>query len=157
MPDLAQQALALDSGEHEIWQVNRGLLSPLYLPDPQTLLTLPDGDPQWQVFDFSLGPQKTQNLTVQFGRRAWILALMGSFDQAAGYKAILYDAQKKASFATTREYFANLVGTARNPAWMPTPVELNPNTPLFIRVTNLATVTGTGELVVYAHLEAEDA
>lgn len=153
MNDVMEQALELDSGQHAIWQVNRGLLSPLYLPDPQTLLSLPAGKPNWQVFELALAPQQTANLTVTFGRRAWILALMGSYSQAAGYKAILYDAQRKRAYSTTREQGANLVGTARNPAWLPTPAELEPNTPLFIRVTNLALVAATGELVLYNHQE----
>lgn len=155
--DLQQLSLAIESGDHEIFQVNRGLLSPLYLPDPYVLLNLPKGNNQWQVFDFTLGANKTTNLTVQFGRRAWILAFMGSFNQDAGYKAILYDAAHKQGLSTTRELVFNLVGSASNPAWMPTPVELEPNTPLFIRVTNLAQAQGAGQLVVYAFQEAIDA
>lgn len=151
--DIMEQALETDSGDRQIWQVNRGLLSPLYLPEAEELLSLPDGVRQWQVYELSLNPQQTVNLTVVFGRRAWLLALMGSYSQAAGYKALLYDAKRKLPFATTRELGLNLVGTARNPAWFPQPLELNPNSPLFLRVTNLATVAATGEIVLYYHLE----
>ena len=156
MNDLMDQALALNAGDHPVWQVNHGLLSPLFLPNPEKLLALPPGDRLWRVFDLALGAQQSQNLTVTFGQRAWILALMGSFDQNAGFRAILFDAARKRAFGTTRELSINLVGTARNPAWLPTPAELDPNTPLFVRVTNLAAVAGTGQLVLYSHLESED-
>jgi len=155
MKDLMDAAIELDSGEHMIWQVNRGLLSPLYLPDPAKLLNLPPGDRRWQVFELALAAQQTQNLTVTFGRRTWLLALMGSFNQSAGFKATFTDARKRRNiFATTRELFYNLVGTASNPAWLTTPYKMEANTPLFIRVTNVAAVAGTGELVIYCHQEA---
>lgn len=153
--DLQEAALTADQGARKIWQVNRGLLSPLYLPEPEKLLTLPPGVPQWQVYELNLGSQKTVNLTVSFGRRAWLLALIGSYSQAAGFKATLYDARKKQALSTTRLNSANLVGTAQNPAWFPRPIELAPNSPLFLRVTNLATAAATGEIVIYYHLEGQ--
>ena len=151
--DVQEQSAFAPIESRQLWQINRGIFSPLYFPEPSILLTLPPGRPQWRVFDFSLGAQKTTNLTISFGQRAWILALIGSFNQAAGAKALLYDAKKKRAYSTTRELLSNLVGTAKNPGWLPVPVPLDPNTPLYCRVTNLATVTGVGEIVVYAHVE----
>jgi hypothetical protein len=155
MIDIMDQAIELDSGEHLLWQVNRGLLSPLYLPDPEKLLTLPPGEPRWQVYELAIPAQQTQNITVNFGRRSWILALLGSFSEEAGYKATFTDGKTRRNiFGTTRELFYNLVGTASNPAWLDTPYEMQPNSPLFIRVTNVATTAGTGELVLFSHMEA---
>jgi hypothetical protein len=155
MQDLMDAALALDSGQHLIWQIDRGLLSPLYLPEPQKLLTLPPGNPRWRVFELNIGPQQTQNITVNFGRRSWILAITGSFLNEAGFKATFMDAWRKRNiFGNTREYIANLVGTGSKPAWLVTPYEMEPNTPLFGRITNLATATATGEIAIYCHEEA---
>ena len=155
-PDLMTAAIEKDSGDHLIWQVNRGLLSPLYLPEPRRLLTLPPGMPRWQVYELDLAPQETQNITVVFGFRTWILALIGSYNQAAGFKANFFDATKKRNiFGNTRELNVNVVGTASNPAWLPVPYEMAANSPLFIRVTNVATVEALGELVVYSHMEGE--
>ena len=47
------------------------------------------------------------------------------------------------------------MGTAQSPAWVTTPYELDANSPLFIRVTNLATVAGSGQLVIYSHMEGD--
>ena len=156
MFDLMDEAIKLDSGDHLIWQTNRGLLSPLYLPDPEKLLTLPTGVPRWQTYQLTLPPQQTQNLTVNFGRRSWMLAIMGNFDQDAGFSATFFDSRKKRNiFGNTREFFENLVGTGQNPAWLTTPYMLEANSPLFIRVTNIATVAGSGQLVIYSHMEGD--
>ena len=159
MQDLMDSAIALDAGEHTIWQINRGLLSPLYLPNPEKLLSLPPGERRWQVFDFDLGPQKTANYTVTFGVRAWILALMGIefAEEGPSYKALLYDAKKKRTLSTTRELSWNMVGSAKNPAWLSTPAELEPNSPLFLRITNLVSQQNTGQVVLYTHLQLEGA
>jgi hypothetical protein len=148
------EAIGLDSGDHFIWQTNRGLLSALFLPDPEKLLTLPPGDPRWQVYELDIAAQSTQNITCNFGRRSWILAVMGSYSEDAGFMATFFDAMKRRNiFGTTRELSFNLVGTPQSPAWLPTPYEMDPNSPLFIRVTNLAAVEATGELVIYSHME----
>jgi hypothetical protein len=150
------EAIGLDSGDHLIWQTNRGLLSPLYLPDPEKLLTLPPGTPQWRVYELNLGPNETQNITVNFGRRSWILALTGSFNQEEAFKANFFDAtRKRAIFGNARELAQNLVGTAKSPAWLVTPYEIPPNGPLFIRVVNASADPLIGELVIYTHMEAE--
>ena len=106
MIDLMDQAIELDSGDHLIWQTNRGLLSPLYLPDPEKLLTLPPGAPRWQAYQLTLPPQNTQNLTVNFGRRSWILAIMGSFDQDAGFSVTFFDSRKKRNISATLASFS---------------------------------------------------
>ena len=155
--DFMDQAIELDSGQHLIWQTNRGLLSALFLPEPEKLLNLPPGEPRWQVYEFSLQSQETQNITCNFGRRSWILAILGSYSQDAGFKATFWDAlAKKNIFGTSRELSGNLVGTPTSPAWLPPPYELEANAPLFIRVTNLATAAATGELVIFSHMEAAD-
>src|SRR5271169_3138526 len=105
MQDLMDAAIQLNAGDHLIWQTNRGLLSALYLPDPKKLLNLPPGMPRWHQFALNIGPQQTVNLTVNIGRRTWLLALMGTFSEDAGYKANFWDALKKRNIlGDTREF-----------------------------------------------------
>jgi hypothetical protein len=155
MRDIVEDALTLDSGEHKIWQVNRGLLSPLYLPEPSVLLNLPPGRPRWHQFSFTLQAQQTQNLTVVFGPRAWVLAIIKGHGAGLPFFVSLYDAGHKRSLQTGRETANNIGGLPSTPAWLSTPWELAPNAPLFCRVTNGLKSVLSSSLILYSHLEGE--
>ena len=126
--------------------------SPLYLSDVNLLEKLAATRPFWvALYDGTIGAQQTDRGQVIIRDDCWLVALMGSSGQAAGFVAQFFDTQRGKLFQDTPVNFANGEGTAQKPFWLKKPQLLPSPGQVQSRVINLATVSNAIQIVGLAY------
>jgi hypothetical protein len=129
--------------------------SHLYLPDESLLDEIEGIVPYWfPLYDSatslpggSLGPQQTDRGQIIAQEDCWLLSLMASSSQAAGFAAQLYDSEREITFMDTDIAGVNFAGTALRQFYLKTPVRIPVGGQLESRIINLATVANIIQLV----------
>jgi hypothetical protein len=133
----------------------RGIKGSLdHLPDEALLNRIRATRPFWFVIYDSLtslgggiGAQQTDRgqVTVQFD--CWLVSLLASSSQAAGFAAQIYDSEREVTFMDTDILSPNFAGTALRQFYLKEPQKLPAGGQMESRIINLATVSNTIQIV----------
>ena len=77
----------------------------------------------------------------------WLLSLIASSSQAAGFAAQIYDSEREVTFMSTDIANAMLAGTALRQFYLKTPVRIPVGGQLESRIINLATANNAIQLI----------
>jgi len=129
----------------------RQTLSPDYLPDQGEIDAL---DPRlrpyaFPLFNGSIGAQQTGRFKYASQTEAWILSLVASSSQAAGFAAQFYDTEQQQLWEMVP--VANMLrfGTALRPFWLKHPYHLPMGGQIQSRVINLANALNAVQIVAW--------
>ena len=99
------------------------------------------------LYDGTIGPQQTDRGQVTAQEDSWLLALVASSAQAAGFTAQIYDSESEITFNEGDTVNGVLAGTAQHPFYLKTPVHIPVGGQLESRIINLALVSNAIQLV----------
>ena len=125
-----------------------------HLPDEKLLNGLSAESPYWfPIYDSlvqlggGLGPQQTDRGQLEAHEDCWLLSLMSSSAQAAGFTFQLFDTEREIGFMDQDIQNTLQFGTALRPFYLKTPFYLPVGGQLESRIINLATVSNTIQIV----------
>src|SRR5258708_1157183 len=99
------------------------------------------------IYDGSIGAQQTDRGQVIAQEDCWLLCLLASSAQAAGFVARLFDSEREIDFADGDFQNVNGFGTALRPFFLKTPVHIPVGGQLESRIINLATVANAIQVI----------
>jgi hypothetical protein len=129
----------------------RQTASPDYLPDQAELDKL---DPRLRPYAFvlfngSIGAQSTDRFKYASQTEAWILSLVASSSQAAGFAAQFYDTMQQLLWEMSPIPSTLRFGTAQRQFWLKTPYHLPLGGQIQSRIINLANATNAIQIVAW--------
>ncbi len=146
-------------GRHQLDIIlpRRKMASVAYAPGPRAREGLAFKVPRWYVLNFTgvgqaagtLAAREAAEARVVTGRNFYLLAIIASSAQVAGFRAQLMDAGRKRKFSDRGLDFGNLAGTAQNPFLLRRPYFIPQRTPIISRAVNLAIVANQVQIVLY--------
>jgi len=96
-----------------------------------------------------LGPQQTGRGRYATPEQCWVLVLVGSSQQPAGFSAQFYDTDRQELWNAQPVIFSAIVGSAQKPFFLRRPYKMPINAQLQCKVTNLATVGNAIQVVAW--------
>jgi hypothetical protein len=120
-----------------------------HLPTEELVAMLPEpGVPYWfPIYDGTIPPQQTDRGQVIAQEDCWLLSLIASSAQAAGFVARLFDSEREIDFADGDFLNVNGFGTALRQFFLKTPVHIPIGGQLESRIINLATVSNAIQVI----------
>jgi len=104
--------------------------------------------PYWfPIYDGSIGPQQTDRGQVIAQEDSWLLCLLASSAQAAGFVFQLFDTERQITFNDGDTLNVNGLGTALRPFFLKTPVHIPIGGQLESRIINLAGVSNAIQII----------
>jgi hypothetical protein len=104
--------------------------------------------PYWfPLYDGTIGPQQTDRGQVIAQEDCWLLCLLATSAQAAGFVFQLYDSQREETFMDDDVLGVNGTGTALRPYYLKTPVHIPIGGQLESRIINLAGVPNAIQII----------
>jgi hypothetical protein len=126
--------------------------SPDHLPIVTLLERINAQRPFWFPFyDGTIGPQQTDFGQIVMQNDTWLIALMASSSQAAGFVAQLFDTQTQMEFEDQPISFPIHFGTAQQPFYLKKPQKLPSQGQIEARVINLASAANTIQIIGLAY------
>lgn len=109
--------------------------------------------PSWEAVSALLPAQGTIQLRVNVQRDFWLLALTTSSDQAAGFRAQLYDTIKKVRLADRGIKNLLIGGTSNGAFFLRDPYNFDqPDSQILVVLQNLALVPANVQLALYGQV-----
>lgn len=96
-----------------------------------------------------LGAQQTDRGKYSTPEECWILQLVASFSQPAGFTAQFYDTDRKQLWNAQPIVFSNILGTAKRPFTFRRPYWMPINAQIQCKVTNLAAAGNAIQIVAW--------
>jgi hypothetical protein len=122
--------------------------SEYHLPTEELLDSIDSIVPYWfPIYDGSIGAQQTDRGQVIAQEDCWLLSLMASSAQAAGFVAQLFDSAREVTFMDGDVINVNGFGTALRQFFLKTPVYIPVGGQLESRIINLATVANAIQVI----------
>ncbi len=122
--------------------------SPDHLPIVPLLEKINAQRPFWVAFyDGTIGAQQTDRGQFIIRDDCWLIALMASSSQAAGFAAQFFNSKRGNLFQETPVNFANGEGTAQKPFYLKKPYLLPSPGQIQSRVINLALASNAIQIV----------
>jgi len=122
------------------------------LPDEYLQNLINATRPFWFViYDGTIGAQQTDRGQVTVQTDCWLLSLIASSQQAAGFVAQLYDAEREVNFMESDVVGVNGFGTAQRQMFLRKPQLLPATGQIQSRVINLATVSNAIQIVGFGY------
>ena len=126
--------------------------SPLYLPVVPLLERIHAQRPFWFPFyDGTIGPQQTDLGQIVLQEETWLIALLASSSQSAGFVAQFFDTQTQMIFQAQPVNFANLAGSAQQPFYFKKPQKMPSQGQIEARVINLAAAPNAIQIIGLAY------
>lgn len=106
--------------------------------------------PTWEVISLALAGRGTLQVRLNVQRDFHLMALTASSSAAGGFRAQLYDANKKRRFADRGVNFSNLFGATGRALFLREPYEFDqPDSSILCVVQNLDPGANTVQIVLY--------
>jgi hypothetical protein len=122
--------------------------SEYHLPEEALLDQIDAIVPYWfPIYDGTIGAQQTDRGQVIAQEDCWLLSLIASSQQAAGFVAQLYDSEREITFMDGDVVGVNGFGTALRQFYLKTPVHIPVGGQLESRIINLATVSNAIQVI----------
>jgi hypothetical protein len=119
-----------------------------HLPSEDLLDSIDSIVPYWfPIYDGTIGPQQTDRGQVIAQEDCWLVSLLASSAQAAGFVAQIYDSERAVTFMNDDILQGIGFGTALRQFYLKTPVHIPIGGQLESRIINLATVSNLIQII----------
>jgi hypothetical protein len=119
-----------------------------HLPTEELLDSIDSVVPYWfPIYDGTIGAQQTDRGQVIAQEDCWLVSLIASSAQAAGFVAQLFDSEREITFMDGDVLNVNGFGTALRQFFLKTPVHIPVGGQLESRIINLAAVANAIQVI----------